>query len=105
CSFSSSGARLHLPLHSLPPRRSSDLCRHWSSTLNPNVCSRARAISMAACSSGVEHRHEVITNSPLSPSSSRGPISPDPCHACLRSEEHTSELQSREKLVCRLLLE
>src|SRR5690606_40249193 len=23
---------------------------------------------------------------------------------CLRSEEHTSELQSREKLVCRLLL-
>src|SRR5690606_40343862 len=25
--------------------------------------------------------------------------------ACLRSEEHTSELQSRENLVCRLLLE
>src|SRR5690606_39277748 len=24
---------------------------------------------------------------------------------CLRSEEHTSELQSRENLVCRLLLE
>src|SRR5690606_24311406 len=31
----------------------------------------------------------------------------DWCGACteLRSEEHTSELQSREKLVCRLLLE
>src|SRR5690606_42058623 len=29
-----------------------------------------------------------------------------PCHAVLlRSEEHTSELQSRENLVCRLLLE
>src|SRR3712207_8875599 len=28
------------------------------------------------------------------------------CHACLlRSEEHTSELQSRQYLVCRLLLE
>src|SRR5690606_41984294 len=26
-------------------------------------------------------------------------------HACWRSEEHTSELQSRENLVCRLLLE
>src|SRR5690606_41618736 len=26
-------------------------------------------------------------------------------HTLLRSEEHTSELQSREKLVCRLLLE
>src|SRR5436309_7510874 len=27
------------------------------------------------------------------------------CSAALRSEEHTSELQSRENLVCRLLLE
>src|SRR5690606_528462 len=27
------------------------------------------------------------------------------CKRILRSEEHTSELQSREKLVCRLLLE
>src|SRR5690606_1842104 len=29
----------------------------------------------------------------------------DPSRMCLRSEEHTSELQSRENLVCRLLLE
>src|SRR5690606_42006637 len=28
-----------------------------------------------------------------------------PCHRAARSEEHTSELQSRENLVCRLLLE
>src|SRR3712207_7411937 len=28
-----------------------------------------------------------------------------PCPPCLRSEEHTSELQSRQYLVCRLLLE
>src|SRR5690606_41163160 len=35
---------------------------------------------------------------PASPSSS-------PCRCCSRSEEHTSELQSRENLVCRLLLE
>src|SRR3712207_7104171 len=27
------------------------------------------------------------------------------CHVCTRSEEHTSELQSRQYLVCRLLLE
>src|SRR2546430_8306046 len=26
-------------------------------------------------------------------------------HACIRSEEHTSELQSQSNLVCRLLLE
>src|SRR5215813_15601413 len=29
----------------------------------------------------------------------------EPLHRCLRSEEHTSELQSRPHLVCRLLLE
>src|SRR3712207_9074093 len=28
-----------------------------------------------------------------------------PCHSLARSEEHTSELQSRQYLVCRLLLE
>src|SRR3712207_9375836 len=28
-----------------------------------------------------------------------------PCARCRRSEEHTSELQSRQYLVCRLLLE
>src|SRR5690606_41211080 len=32
-------------------------------------------------------------------------VYPHPIVARLRSEEHTSELQSREKLVCRLLLE
>src|SRR2546421_11310954 len=30
---------------------------------------------------------------------------PGDCGACPRSEEHTSELQSRSDLVCRLLLE
>src|SRR3712207_8303334 len=34
-----------------------------------------------------------------------GWIGPDVWHAHLRSEEHTSELQSRQYLVCRLLLE
>src|SRR5947209_16109682 len=37
-------------------------------------------------------------------SSSIGPP-PAPISACARSEEHTSELQSRQYLVCRLLLE
>src|SRR3712207_8218005 len=36
----------------------------------------------------------------------RAPLEPaDPPAAPLRSEEHTSELQSRQYLVCRLLLE
>src|SRR6266700_8288909 len=32
-------------------------------------------------------------------------LPPHPCRGRKRSEEHTSELQSRENLVCRLLLE
>src|SRR3712207_7417352 len=32
-------------------------------------------------------------------------MSSDVCKHCTRSEEHTSELQSRQYLVCRLLLE
>src|SRR3712207_8599275 len=33
------------------------------------------------------------------------PVGLDDEHGCCRSEEHTSELQSRQYLVCRLLLE
>src|SRR3712207_7880577 len=41
------------------------------------------------------------------PSTNRVPrdILTAPCCECVRSEEHTSELQSRQYLVCRLLLE
>src|SRR5690606_41976611 len=79
----------HRALHSFPTRRSSDLC------LNPapgqqghQVDQRwqlgaARAIA-AAC------QHHGGQTAALT-------------HQ--RSEEHTSELQSRENLVCRLLLE
>src|SRR3712207_8414828 len=36
----------------------------------------------------------------------RGPHAPpESCNGLMRSEEHTSELQSRQYLVCRLLLE
>src|SRR3712207_8414237 len=35
----------------------------------------------------------------------RGPVDPLDLDAGVRSEEHTSELQSRQYLVCRLLLE
>src|SRR5690606_41005804 len=43
---------------------------------------------------------------PLSPSQQgRGQLPVHDCRDTRRSEEHTSELQSRENLVCRLLLE
>src|SRR5947209_10264033 len=44
-------------------------------------------------------RHRMASAS--SGASTRGPVSPP----ADRSEEHTSELQSRQNLVCRLLLE
>src|SRR5690606_42154764 len=66
----------HQDLHSFPTRRSSDL---WGS------CSWTQSIAASKHSRG---------------------MSCDRVHPCCRrSEEHTSELQSRENLVCRLLLE
>src|SRR5438445_2265942 len=76
-------AAAHRDLHSFPTRRSSDLIAHvrfeaW------NLLSQFRQSQGSFC----------ITrpNSTLS-------------RANFRSEEHTSELQSRQYLVCRLLLE
>src|SRR2546421_7908906 len=74
-------------LHSFPTRRSSDPSRRrhtrsdrdWSS----DVCSSDRK------STRLNSSHDQISYAVF----------------CLRSEEHTSELQSRSDLVCRLLLE
>src|SRR3712207_7805983 len=57
-----------------------------------------------------EHRQERATlpgriGQPLSEVASRGTDQPLRKFASERSEEHTSELQSRQYLVCRLLLE
>src|SRR5437868_15445077 len=74
--FNRSGA--HRPLHSFPTRRSSDL-----DLLSATVDAEAHSAELAE-----------RLNRTLSPSES-----------AVRSEEHTSELQSRFDLVCRLLLE
>src|SRR6476620_12030898 len=47
----------------------------------------------------------LFRSSPRSPAWTRSPYSPPPAPTASRSEEHTSELQSRQYLVCRLLLE
>src|SRR5437868_15533764 len=54
--------------------------------------------------------HDALPICPCSPSASSVPAAPPNCTArargrIARSEEHTSELQSRFDLVCRLLLE
>src|SRR5690606_41509783 len=102
-SVSSRGSGDHRDLHPFPTRRSSDLG------------------AMAAASAWISFHGYASTwagvwNSPRCPGAARAP----PCAwaekhlicgralTCgrgFRSEEHTSELQSRENLVCRLLLE
>src|SRR5690606_41424671 len=77
----------HWHLHSFPTRRSSDLVTGPSSSRRPHAmdgCARAPDLGEQR-RQGLHHR--TRTRDPL------------------RSEEHTSELQSRENLVCRLLLE
>src|SRR5437870_13503119 len=79
--FHSSGA--HRDLHSFPTRRSSDLPARTSP---PRSCSHRPEITLGRF---VKRRRQAGWSART---------------AC-RSEEHTSELQSRGHLVCRLLLE
>src|SRR5438045_8321926 len=78
CFFSSSPPS-HRHLHSFPTRRSSDL-----TSVDSRMTTNAT--------------ESTITTAPISEES---PM----CSARIRSEEHTSELQSLRHLVCRLLLE
>src|SRR5690606_41858670 len=96
----------HTDAHSFPTRRSSDL-----SGLDGNDCrsiaprsamSRHLSPPCALCRQlealkSLSHRMYVRVPAQKQRNDFR--------HPNLRSEEHTSELQSRENLVCRLLLE
>src|SRR5262249_61942502 len=75
------------PLHSFPTRRSSDLAAQPAGRTDPRPASPPRT-ALAA-----EGRGRGTTGSPT------------PSWGAMRSEEHTSELQSLTNLVCRLLLE
>src|SRR5690606_41926409 len=89
-------------LHSFPTRRSSDLHSAWRDPSAPPRGLQAAPPSHRDCFRGLDFRH---------PNRRRGPMRHRRLFAILRglppprSEEHTSELQSRENLVCRLLLE
>src|SRR5207253_9825976 len=69
----------HRDLHSFPTRRSSDL----RPRADPPVRAPCRRVGRSTRPAAASHG----------------------CDRCRRSEEHTSELQSRGHLVCRLLLE
>src|SRR5690606_40301477 len=82
-------------LHSFPTRRSSDLMWRLISSGSK---------SMVEVPSSTRPRRSVIPV--LKRIASVSEVFPAPPWATIpRSEEHTSELQSRENIVCRLLLE
>src|SRR5207253_8893873 len=92
CYFFFYDSRPHRDLHSFPTRRSSDLDSQLQG-LELQLFSPAPvypALDEALLADSLQHSLEVL-----------GPA--DPFNE--RSEEHTSELQSRGHLVCRLLLE
>src|SRR3712207_7313529 len=67
----------------------------WTSTRRPASADQAStAVCRLTCSKGGSCRVTTECSAPASPITS-----------LTRSEEHTSELQSRQYLVCRLLLE
>src|SRR5690349_23287650 len=87
-------AKDRMDLHSFPTRRSSDLAA---------LAGRRLPVLQAAAARGPPR--------PPGPRRPRRAARAHPIHGRLpaglpgRSEEHTSELQSRRELVCRLLLE
>src|SRR5690606_40760120 len=96
------GDGAHRPLHSFPTRRSSDLTtslkQRWEELKSENPHLRIRN---AADQLGVSEAELLLTN--IGKGVTR--LKNDVAQILPRSEEHTSELQSRENLVCRLLLD
>src|SRR5947209_10558185 len=92
-------SRARRELHSFPTRRSSDLraataarAEPWG-TASPSRAGSGRAAACAAARSRRRGRRDEGRGRAAAQAAAR------------RSEEHTSELQSRQYLVCRLLLE
>src|SRR5690606_41486310 len=84
-------------LLSFPTRRSSDLLWQWRHvTQSPSLTEMTKPIVASKF-----HQNQSL---PAAHRSADRSLHNAP-YFCCRSEEHTSELQSRENLVCRLLLE
>src|SRR5207302_10154922 len=91
-------------LHPFPTRRSSDL----APTGRKTRAATPGAITATGSGSGIISTCSTSSACPAHTTSTRRCSKPVPrssSASTARSEEHTSELQSRENLVCRLLLE
>src|SRR5207249_7128967 len=100
--FSSYTSLPHTVLHSFPTRRSSDL--RFQNNLLTSTTVVDIAMTLAARSGKFPLSVALVMVAP-------SPVATSSClpkwtySETMRSEEHTSELQSRFDLVCRLLLE
>src|SRR5690606_41414144 len=98
-SFAAHGVAAHHDLHSFPTRRSSDLGCDAKTIFARAAEGNKQAAELVQRSAQVLARLIADTKAVMD------------CQRVViggsigRSEEHTSELQSRENLVCRLLLE
>src|SRR5690606_41889890 len=93
------------PLPSSPTRRSSDLLYFKALTSPPIEVLAHRVLWSALFLAGVLRAQGRLGALARALRSRRLVLASLASAALLRSEEHTSELQSRENLVCRLLLE
>src|SRR3712207_7769109 len=86
-----------------PPR--STLFPYTTLFRSPQGCSRTTPHRASACSPGTGRLTLQVWFAPHDSFAVAGPIRLAVAWRDRRSEEHTSELQSRQYLVCRLLLE
>src|SRR5699024_11977794 len=91
-------------IHSFPTRRSSDLSKKPSMPLKPQYTTQNTAIWAAMAPMTMLKFRPMPASTGISRESTIKPLRPIRVNSS-RSEEHTSELQSRFDLVCRLLLE
>src|SRR5699024_11697193 len=88
----------HYNLHHFPTRRSSDL--YWVTNEKDKVLQLTKKVEQA-----IQEANIPLTVSPSQEIRMNEEFSEELFAENYRSEEHTSELQSRFELVCRLLLE
>src|SRR5690606_40310287 len=94
-------------LHSFPTRRSSDLGMSPTRLIGSPICATALKVPSTLAAPHMSYFISSISAAGLSEMPPVSKVMPLPTSTMgfARSEEHTSELQSRENLVCRLLLE
>src|SRR5207249_9998474 len=100
CSFSLTSSPTHRHFPSFPTRRSSDLAFSRGEPVRLHDDGRAARVDMGVRSARRVEARKFRSGNSVSRHEFLGELL-----GALRSEEHTSELQSRFDLVCRLLLE